>query len=66
MLVLTRKVNVKDEDTIVIDGKIRIKILGVQGRQVRIGIDADKSVSVHRAEVQKRIEEFTYGDCKAK
>lgn len=59
MLVLTRKVNVKDEDTIVIDGKTRIKILGVRGRQVRIGIDADKSVSVHRAEVQKRIEEFT-------
>lgn len=57
MLVLTRKVNIEDEDTIVINGDIRIKVLGVNGRQVRIGVDADKSVVVHRAEVQKRIEE---------
>jgi len=53
MLVLTRK---KDQ-SIVIDDNIEITILDVQGDQVRIGINAPKSVSVHRKEVFLEIQE---------
>jgi carbon storage regulator len=47
MLVLTRK---KDQ-TIVINNDIEITVLDIQGDQVRIGINAPRSVSIHRKEV---------------
>ena len=47
MLALTRK---KDE-AIVIDSKIEVKVLDIQGDKVRLGITAPKEVSVHREEV---------------
>lgn len=47
MLVLSRK---KDE-SIMIGDQIEIKILAVEGEQVKIGIVAPKSVIVHRTEV---------------
>lgn len=53
MLVLTRKKN----QSIVIDDNIEITVLEVQGDQVRIGINAPKSVSVHRKEVFLEIRE---------
>jgi carbon storage regulator CsrA len=54
MLILTRK----PEQTIVIgDKQIEITILGVQGNQVKLGIKADKSVSVHREEIYNKIQE---------
>lgn len=49
MLVLTRNIN----DTIIIDGHIKVVVLGIQGRQVRIGIDAPKNITVHREEIQR-------------
>lgn len=53
MLVLSRRNN----ETLVIDnGKIKITVLGISGNQVRLGIDAPKDVSVHRQEVQLRID----------
>src|SRR3954447_22719276 len=51
MLVLTRG---KDE-TIVIDGCIRVTILGLKGNQVRLGISAPASVRVDREEVHDRL-----------
>lgn len=36
-------------------GDISVTLLGVNGRQARIGVEAPKSVSVHREEVQERI-----------
>jgi carbon storage regulator len=51
MLVLSRK---KDE-SIVIDGKIRITIVEIRGNNVRLGIEAPKDVSVHRKEVYEEI-----------
>lgn len=53
MLVLTRKIN----ETIIIgdQGELSIKVLGVNGNQVRLGIEAPKSVPVHREEVYQRI-----------
>jgi carbon storage regulator len=53
MLVLSRK---KDQ-SIVIGDHIEIKILAVEGDQVRIGIVAPRSVQVHRKEVYEQIQE---------
>ncbi|MCB0995989.1 MAG: carbon storage regulator CsrA [Acidimicrobiales bacterium] len=47
MLVLTRRVN----ESIVIGQDITITVLELRGDQVRIGIQAPRSVSVHREEV---------------
>jgi carbon storage regulator len=51
MLILSRRAG----ETIVIDGNIRITVLEVRGDQVRIGIEAPRSVSVHRQEVFDQI-----------
>jgi carbon storage regulator len=47
VLVLTRKKN----ESIVINDNIEITIVDVQGEQVRIGINAPKSVSIYRKEI---------------
>jgi len=51
MLVLSRKSN----ESIVIDGKIKVMIVAIQGQRVMLGIDAPLSVPVNRSEVQQRI-----------
>ncbi|AUW94958.1 MAG: carbon storage regulator [Sulfobacillus thermosulfidooxidans] len=48
MLVLSRKT---DEALIIGEGEIRIVILGVQGDQVKLGIEAPRAVSVMREEL---------------
>lgn len=53
MLVLTRK----KEQSIVINDNIEITILDIQGDQIRIGIDAPKSVSIFRKEIFLEIQE---------
>jgi carbon storage regulator len=53
MLVLTRFRN----ESIVIGGNIKVQILEIQGGKVRLGIEAPKDVTVHRAEVQQVIDE---------
>ncbi len=50
MLVLSRKLN----ETIVIDGGIRITVVGVRGDQVRIGIEAPPEVTILREELCRR------------
>lgn len=52
MLVLSRK---KDE-SIMIGDQIEIKILAVDGEQIKIGIVAPKAVKVHRSEVFEAIQ----------
>ncbi len=51
MLVLTRKAG----ESIVIGSEIRVTVLEMQGRQIRLGIDAPGDVSIHRGEVYERI-----------
>ena len=53
MLILTRKVG----ESLVIGDDVSIIVLGVKGNQVRIGVDAPKSVSVHREEIYKKIQD---------
>jgi carbon storage regulator len=53
MLILTRK----DGEAIVIGDNVTIRILGTQGGQVRLGIQAPRDVDVHREEVAIRIRE---------
>ena len=51
MLVLTRQ---KDEQ-VVIGNQVLIQVIEIRGDKVRLGIDAPRSISVHRAEVQEAI-----------
>jgi len=47
MLVLSRKPG----DAIVIGGGVRIRVLRVEGKQVRLGIEAPDDVAIVRAEL---------------
>jgi carbon storage regulator len=51
MLILTRRVG----ETVVIGNDVTVTILGVKGNQVRVGINAPKTVAVHREEIYERI-----------
>lgn len=53
MLVLTRRVGEK----IRIGDDVVITLLGVRGNQYKVGIEAPKSVSVHREEIWQRIQD---------
>jgi carbon storage regulator len=48
MLVLSRKAN----ETIIIDGDIRVTVVSIRGNQVRIGIEAPPHVGILRQELQ--------------
>ncbi|HEB28720.1 MAG TPA: carbon storage regulator [Porticoccus sp.] len=58
MLVLSRNVGF----TIMIGDDITVTVLGVQGDQVRLGINAPKEVAVHREEIYERIQAEQNGE----
>lgn len=51
MLILTRRVG----ETLYVGDDVTVTVLGVKGKQVRIGIEAPKDVPVHREEIYYRI-----------
>ena len=51
MLILTRRVG----EALMIGDNVTVTVLGIKGNQVRIGVNAPKSVSVHRDEIFERI-----------
>lgn len=53
MLALARKIN----ETIVINNNIEVTILEIKGDQVKIGINAPKSVPIYRKEIFLQIQE---------
>ncbi len=53
MLILTRKLG----ESITIGDDIKITVLGIHGRQVRLGVIAPPKVVVHREEIFKKIQE---------
>ncbi|WP_406944702.1 carbon storage regulator CsrA [Halobacillus sp. SY10] len=52
MLVLNRK----EGETVRVGDDITITVVGVEGGQVKLGIEAPKSVGIHRQEVYVAIE----------
>ncbi len=52
MLILTRKLG----ESIAIGDNIKISVLGIHGRQVRIGIDAPPEIIVHREEIYLKVQ----------
>jgi carbon storage regulator len=51
MLIFTRYVH----QVVTIGDDIEVKVLGIKGNQVRLGITAPKQIPVHREEVYDRI-----------
>lgn len=58
MLILTRRVG----ETVMIGNDVTVTVLGVKGNQVRIGINAPKTVAVHREEIYERIKREQQGE----
>lgn len=55
MLVLSRR---RDESIVItLDGRrVVVVVVDIRGDKVRIGIEADPDISIHRGEVQDRID----------
>lgn len=52
MLILTRRVG----ETLMIGDEVSVRVLGVKGNQVRLGVNAPKDIAVHREEIYQRIQ----------
>jgi len=60
MLVLSRKLN----ESVMIGDGVKITVVDISNGKVRLGIEADRSVPVHRKEVFDQIKKDTH-DAKA-
>jgi len=52
MLILTRRTG----EALMVGDDVTVTVLAVQGNQIRIGVNAPKSVAVHREEIYRRIQ----------
>lgn len=53
MLVLSRFVG----ETIIVNDNIKVTVLSVDRGKVRLGVECDKSIPVHRGEIWEQIKE---------
>ncbi|MBM5812844.1 MAG: carbon storage regulator CsrA [Gammaproteobacteria bacterium] len=51
MLILTRRVG----EALMIGDEVTVTVLGIKGSQVRLGVHAPRTVTVHREEIYERI-----------
>lgn len=58
MLILTRK----EGEALVIAEHIEVHVMEVKNGQVKLGVDAPRNISVHRKEVQLKINRETNGN----
>jgi carbon storage regulator len=58
MLILSRKLN----ESIVIDGRITVKVVRIEGEVIKLGIAAPADVPVHRQEVYEEIRQSNEAD----
>jgi carbon storage regulator len=61
MLALTRK----QDEAIIIDGQIEVKVLEIIGDKVRLGISAPKEVSIYREELYLQVQKSNQEALKA-
>ena len=59
MLILTRRIGEK----IMLGDDIEVVVLGVNGNQVKIGINAPNDIAVHREEIYHRIQNEAEQPC---
>ncbi len=52
MLVLSRKVN----QTVMVGQDVRVVVVAIEGDHVKLGIDAPRSIVVHRGEIVDEIQ----------
>ena len=53
MLVLSRDIG----ESIVIDGRITVRVIRVEGNTVKLGLDAPSSIAIHRQEIYDEIQQ---------
>jgi len=53
MLVLTRKLG----ESVTIGDDVKITVIDIKGRQVRLGIEAPRNMTIHREEIYAKIHE---------
>ena len=61
MLILTRKVG----EAIMIGEQVVVRVLGVRGGQVKVGVEAPRDLPVHREEIFDRIQGEQPNPCEA-
>lgn len=62
MLILSRK----EDESIIINGNIHIKVLEIEDGKVKIGIDAPKDIEIFREELYESISKENIEAAKAK
>ena len=57
MLVLTRRADAENQSVVCIGSTVEVRVIEIKGDQVRLGVTASKSVSVHRREIYLQLQD---------